>query len=87
MGLELRNRIESTLGINIPVTLLWTYPTVVSLSKHLAQGGLLLTGGAPQPPVEPEAGAVADEVANLDDNNLMAFIDGLLDRANDEGLT
>jgi acyl carrier protein len=36
MGLELRNRIESVLGIQVPVTLLWTYPTVAGLARHLA---------------------------------------------------
>jgi acyl transferase domain-containing protein/acyl carrier protein len=36
MGLELRNRIETTLGIRMPAALLWTYPTLVALSGHLA---------------------------------------------------
>jgi len=36
MGLELRNRIEATLGITMPATLLWTYPTVGALAQHLA---------------------------------------------------
>jgi acyl carrier protein len=36
MGLELRNRIEAALGITVPVTLLWTYPTIAALSRHLA---------------------------------------------------
>nr|WP_233261551.1 type I polyketide synthase [Vitiosangium sp. GDMCC 1.1324] len=38
MGLELRNRIEAALGIRAPASLLWTYPTVVALSGHLARG-------------------------------------------------
>ncbi|AGP37465.1 type I polyketide synthase [Sorangium cellulosum] len=37
MGLELRNRIEAMLGITVPATLLWTYPTVAALSGHLAR--------------------------------------------------
>ena len=35
MGLELRNRIEQTLGVKVPTTLLWTYPTVSALAAHL----------------------------------------------------
>ncbi len=36
MGLELRNRLETVLGINVPATLLWSYPTVAALGNHLA---------------------------------------------------
>ena len=35
MGLELRNRIEVKLGIKVPATLLWTFPSVAALSEHL----------------------------------------------------
>ncbi len=35
MGLELRNRIEAILGLTIPPTLLWTYPTIATSSQHL----------------------------------------------------
>ncbi|MCB9755757.1 MAG: acyl carrier protein [Myxococcales bacterium] len=37
MGLELRNRIEIELGLKVPPTLLWTYPTVLALAEHLAR--------------------------------------------------
>ena len=36
MGLEMRNRIEATLGITVSAALLWTYPTIAALSGHLA---------------------------------------------------
>jgi acyl carrier protein len=39
MGLELRNRIEGALGIIVPATLLWTYPTGTALAEYL--GGVL----------------------------------------------
>ncbi len=35
MSLELRNRVEAALGIRLPATLLWMYPTVTALSVHL----------------------------------------------------
>jgi NADPH:quinone reductase-like Zn-dependent oxidoreductase/acyl carrier protein len=36
MGLELRNRLESGLGLALPATLIWTYPHVEALAGHLA---------------------------------------------------
>jgi epothilone polyketide synthase D len=36
MGLELRNRIQASLGISVPATLVWTYPTTGAVSQHLA---------------------------------------------------
>jgi len=42
MGLELRNRIEAALGITVPATLLWTYPTVAALSRHLTDDALFV---------------------------------------------
>jgi myxalamid-type polyketide synthase MxaE and MxaD/epothilone polyketide synthase C/epothilone polyketide synthase D len=35
MGLEVRNRVEAILGIAMPATLLWTYPTLAALSGRL----------------------------------------------------
>jgi hypothetical protein len=35
MGLELRNRFVAALGLVIPVTVLWTYPTVHALAGYL----------------------------------------------------
>jgi acyl transferase domain-containing protein len=36
MGLELRNRLESDLGVNLPATLVWSHPTIAALVPHLA---------------------------------------------------
>ncbi|HTX96098.1 MAG TPA: type I polyketide synthase [Mycobacterium sp.] len=35
MGLELRNRLEASLGIELPVALVWAYPTITDLSAAL----------------------------------------------------
>ena len=35
MGLELRNRLETELGVALPATLIWRDPTVSALSQHL----------------------------------------------------
>ncbi|WP_309891778.1 type I polyketide synthase [Archangium sp.] len=37
LSLELRNRLESLFGLSLPAVLLWTYPTIESLTEHLAQ--------------------------------------------------
>jgi acyl transferase domain-containing protein/NADPH:quinone reductase-like Zn-dependent oxidoreductase/acyl carrier protein len=36
MGLELRNRLESSLGVSLPATLVWSHPTIAALVPHLA---------------------------------------------------
>ncbi|MFY0568047.1 SDR family NAD(P)-dependent oxidoreductase [Archangium lansingense] len=35
MGLELRNRLESGLGLSLPVSLIWKHPTLAALCEHL----------------------------------------------------
>jgi phthiocerol/phenolphthiocerol synthesis type-I polyketide synthase C len=37
MGLELRNRLEASLGITLPVALVWAYPTVGDLATALCE--------------------------------------------------
>jgi NADPH:quinone reductase-like Zn-dependent oxidoreductase/acyl carrier protein len=58
MGLELRNRIEASLGVTVPATLLWTYPTVTALSLHLAGGPP--KEAAPAEPAQPARDFAAD---------------------------
>jgi acyl transferase domain-containing protein/acyl carrier protein len=47
MGLELRNRLESALGLTLPATVVWTYPTIRDLAAQLAKK--LELDGAPLP--------------------------------------
>ncbi|KLO26339.1 SDR family NAD(P)-dependent oxidoreductase, partial [Mycobacterium haemophilum] len=37
MGLELRNRLEASLGITLPVALVWAYPTITDLATALCE--------------------------------------------------
>src|SRR6185503_7176351 len=37
MGLEIRNRLESSLGLTLSATMAWTYPTLAALTTHLAE--------------------------------------------------
>ena len=36
MGLELRNRLEISLGLTLPTSVIWNYPTIAELTTHLA---------------------------------------------------
>jgi phthiocerol/phenolphthiocerol synthesis type-I polyketide synthase C len=37
MALELRNRLEASLGATLPATLLWAYPTITDLAGALCE--------------------------------------------------
>jgi len=91
MGLELRNRLESALGLSLPATLIWTYPTVDQIARSLCTR--LFDNDAPrtladepaQPsPVQPapmDAAQLAQERAMLDglsQDELMAELSKLL---------
>jgi epothilone polyketide synthase D len=71
MGLELRNRIEASLGVTVPATLLWTYPTVAALSRHLGGDA---TEIAPPEPVQP-ARDFAAETRDMSDSEAARMID------------
>jgi NADPH:quinone reductase-like Zn-dependent oxidoreductase/acyl carrier protein len=92
MGLELRNRIEAGLGISVPATLLWTYPTVRALAAQLLPDDAAAAGeAAPEPPpdaqvtaqasAEAAAEAVASDVREMNTDALLAFLDEELARA------
>ncbi|WNG36475.1 type I polyketide synthase [Archangium violaceum] len=68
MAIELRKRLQASLGRTLPATLVFNYPTVESLSRHLAA----LLAPEPQPAATP-----AEEVAR--DAALLAEVEGLSD--------
>jgi acyl carrier protein/NAD(P)-dependent dehydrogenase (short-subunit alcohol dehydrogenase family) len=37
MAVEFRNRLESSLGMKLPATLIWNYPTIGHIAKHLLE--------------------------------------------------
>ncbi|WP_437775823.1 type I polyketide synthase [Sorangium sp. So ce1097] len=87
MGLELRNRLEASLGVRLSVALLFAYPTVASLSQHLIDRMDLPAPAAPQaPPVEasaPRREPPRDAPpAALSREEILAFIDESLNRVN-----
>jgi NADPH:quinone reductase-like Zn-dependent oxidoreductase/NADP-dependent 3-hydroxy acid dehydrogenase YdfG/acyl carrier protein len=62
MGLELRNRLEASLGLTLPATLVWNYPTVALLGPQLAE-----RLGVPLDASAPSSAAPGDEPAGSDD--------------------
>ncbi len=48
-GLELRNRIERAVGLKLPASLIWNYPTIDELGPHLLDLMGLNAVAAPQP--------------------------------------
>jgi myxalamid-type polyketide synthase MxaE and MxaD len=74
MGLELRNRLEGAFGLTLSATLVWTYPHLDALARHLADKlGLPLS--APPPPPEPAAEADASHLENLSDTEAEALLE------------
>jgi len=47
MTLELRNRLESSLGLKLSATVVWNYPTLAALAEHLARKLELVPETAP----------------------------------------
>ena len=74
LGLELRNRLERTLGLRLSATVIWNFPTVEHLSRHLfeklelARAAVVMAAvvtDAAEPVVEsktPEAALLAAEL-------------------------
>ncbi|MCY0986417.1 type I polyketide synthase [Nannocystis sp. ILAH1] len=72
LGLELRNRLEAGLGLTLSATLIWTWPTVHDLARHL---GERLGWDAPPPAPAP---APALDLDTLSDQELLELGEQLL---------
>jgi len=77
MSIELRNRLEASLGLRLSATLLFTYPNLATLSQHLAGKLVDSAGGsaASAPPAGKQPGAAAEMPASpsLEDAALAAM--------------
>jgi acyl carrier protein len=74
LALELRNRLESTLGLELPATLVWSHRDICALATYLAEQLAPPSGGTPNGKAAPESSAAP--LADL----------GLLSRAEAERL-
>nr|WP_276603741.1 beta-ketoacyl reductase [Nannocystis pusilla] len=72
LGLELRNRLEAGLGLTLSATLIWTWPTVQDLARHL---GERLGWDVPPPAPAP---APALDLDTLSDQELLELGEQLL---------
>jgi phthiocerol/phenolphthiocerol synthesis type-I polyketide synthase C len=88
MGLELKNSLERQLGLVLPVSLVWNYPTVAEMALYIAnQLGVALVGEkaatkvAATPAISPEPAddARAAELAQLSDDDVLRMLQEKLD--------
>ena len=74
MSLELRNRLESTLGIRLTATLLFTYPSTALLAESLVARFQPSAVTAPPPAPAVEDSALVHSVAQLSERETEAAI-------------
>jgi len=78
-SLELRNRLQGSLGLDLPATLLFTYPTLDKLVAHiidkLALDGSNATTAAPVTTLPKSQIAPAEEQGDMGVDDLMALLD------------
>lgn len=85
-AIELRNRFERGLGLQLSATLVWNYPTIAVLAPYLAERmGLALVAAAPQaasdaPPLDDDLAAFLTQAETLAEDDLRRLLnEGLAD--------
>jgi acyl carrier protein len=76
MALELRNRLEASLALTLPATLIWSHPTLHGLSENLAQRLEipLEDDAADEPDLEADLlAAIVEQAGQLSDDELAAL--------------
>ncbi len=65
------HRLERSLGLELPGTLVWACPTVAALAPHLASKlGLTQAGGEPQPAGPEPVADVLDRIRQLSEDEV-----------------
>jgi len=67
MGLELRNRLEASLGLTLSATLVWGHPTIAALAGHLAAKMEIPLDALPDSGPEPKPDEAATRASVLED--------------------
>ena len=76
-ALELRRRLEVSLGIAMSATVMWNYPTLSALAGHLASRlGLALDAGAAVAPSSAWPAPVSPDVVGLSDEDALRALMG-----------
>ena len=91
MAVELRNALAAGLGVVLPATLLFTYPTVETLVRHLADDVLQLAptpvGGGDAAVARGESASREAALDGLSEDELAAMLNERLDRLDAGGET
>jgi phthiocerol/phenolphthiocerol synthesis type-I polyketide synthase C len=83
MSLELRNRLEAELGIAVPATAIWNYPSVAQLAEHLAQQlGERVSPSPSRRPTPQDARALPDTASAYTTTELELLLERELDAVN-----
>jgi myxalamid-type polyketide synthase MxaE and MxaD len=77
MALELRNRLEASLGLTLSATLIWGYPTIAALASHLATKMEIPLDAVTEDTTEADVAHVADLSADETRALLAAELDDL----------
>ena len=85
MTVQLRTRLESTLGCSLPPTIAFEYPTISQLAGYLLKDVLHLpeSPAAVEPTKQAEPSKSDPELESLSDENLLDLLDDELARVND----
>jgi acyl transferase domain-containing protein/acyl carrier protein len=76
MALELRNRLEISLGLVLSATLVWSYPTIPALATYLAQKmDIALVPSVVAGGQFPKSDQLIQKVAQLSEDELVALLD------------
>jgi acyl carrier protein len=79
-SMELRNRLEASLGLQLSAALLFTHPTSTALAAHLLEAIYPSPASAPAP-VAPSAAPPAPDLHDLGADDLLAMLDAELSLA------
>jgi myxalamid-type polyketide synthase MxaE and MxaD len=74
LALEFRNRLERSVGLKLPATMVWNHPTVRALATYVAgRLGVELDGAAgdARPSVTPAAATASRDVDDLSDEQAL----------------
>ncbi len=80
MGLELRNRLDSALGLKLPATTVWTHATSRALARHLAEQVGDFTAPAPTPIATGEPAHNEAKLEKMSEEEMAAELDKTLAR-------
>ena len=68
MAVELRNALTSVAGQELPVTLVFDYPSIARIADFVLESVLHLEAGEPPPPAEPRpADATTERISAMSD--------------------